>query len=837
MPYKTIDDLDLRGKRAFIRVDFNVPLDKETAKTITSDTRIRAALPTIQRALDAGAAVILASHLGRPEGRSNPRMTLAPVAARLAELLGRPVEMASDCIGPEVKQAAKRLKPGEVLLLENLRFHPGEEANDAAFAQQLAALCDVYINDAFGAAHRAHGSTAGIVKHVSECAAGLLMQKELQYLAMAVSDPQRPYIAIVGGAKISGKIDVIDNFLKLADRVLIGGAMTYTFLKAQGLEVGGSLVEEEKLDLARETMQKAGGKLLLPADHVIAAAFSADAETRTTAVSEPVPAGWMGLDIGPATIAAYEAEIARAKLIVWNGPMHTSVNPGGLFRAQLTRMERVVLRSAMSPANENPPIVGLDASGSGSAEILFTRDENGVVNEGTLHYDVRYNFPGAVTLTGLHIHPGAAGANGPARLRAPLSGANSLVDEDGAGAVAYKVEITAAADLDALGIILANPANAYLNLHTTDNPGGAVRGQLQATTESSFQFSMSSANEVPPIEGLDASAVAKVSLFAVRDAGGEITSGTVIFDANYMFPGSVTFRGFHIHDGEAGVNGPVRINSGLSGSNTVVDEDSVGNLLFAINVGENDAAGIAALRDAVVNPHLHYLNLHSSVNPGGAIRGQLGLPAAPPTILSGGVVNGTFAAGVNMAAPGSIVSIFGANLARFATGAAVVNGSLTTSLAGTSVLFASVPAPLLYVGPGQINAQFPYGLSAGPKSVRIVTSGGSVVGNATARLVVSAVAPSIFAIVNNSNFAPISASSPVAIGGAIAVFTNGLGAGTPAVATGQLPPASPLSTTITMPTATIGGVAAEVAASLLAPGLAGVAQVNVIVAAGTPSGV
>ena len=394
MPYKTIDSLDLRGKKAFIRVDFNVPLD-EQGKTITSDTRIRAALPTIQRAREAGAAVILASHLGRPKGKPNPKMSLAPIAARLGELLGRPVPLAKDCVGPVAEKAAAALKPGDVLLLENLRFHAEEEENDDAFARQLASLCDVYINDAFGAAHRAHASTAGIVSHVPEAAAGLLMEKELEYLAMAVDNPRRPYVAIVGGAKISDKIDVIDNFLKLSDKVLIGGAMTYTFLKAKGLEVGGSLVEDEKLDLARDTMKKAGNKLLLPVDHVIASAFAADAETKIAPVSKPVPSGWMGLDIGPETIRLYQAEIAKAKLIVWNGPM-------GVFEMEAFAKGTLAVAAAVADADA-VSIVG----GGDSEKAIKKAGVGGKISHistgggASLEFLAGEKLPGVVALGGL----------------------------------------------------------------------------------------------------------------------------------------------------------------------------------------------------------------------------------------------------------------------------------------------------------------------------------------------------------------------------------------------------------------------------------------------------
>src|SRR5579862_7808637 len=267
MPKVSIRDLDLKNKTVFIRVDFNVPL-APGGQEITSDKRIRASLPTIQYCLDKGASVILASHLGRPKGKPNPEMSLKPVAARLSELLGKPVAMAPDCVGPAVE--AMLPKSGEVLLLENLRFHAEEEKNDTHFSKQLAALCDVYVNDAFGSAHRAHASTVGMVPFVSEAAAGLLMDKELEYLNKVTKNPARPCIAILGGAKVSDKIEVIQNLMKLVDLLLIGGAMAYTFLRARGEGTGKSLVEEDKLDLARELMREAGDKLLLPVDHVVA---------------------------------------------------------------------------------------------------------------------------------------------------------------------------------------------------------------------------------------------------------------------------------------------------------------------------------------------------------------------------------------------------------------------------------------------------------------------------------------------------------------------------------------------------------------------------------------
>jgi phosphoglycerate kinase len=318
MPYRSVRDLDLKGRRVFIRVDFNVPLEKNSQgqMEITSDKRIKASLPTIQYALEHGAAVILASHLGRPKGKPNPEMSLAPAAQRLGELLGRPVKMAPDCVGP----AVEALKParGEVLLLENLRFHAEEEKNDSEFARKLAAFCDIYVNDAFGSAHRAHASTEGMVRFVPQAAAGLLMEQELKYLGMATTHPQRPCVAILGGAKVSDKIEVIENLGKIVDQLLIGGAMAYTFLRAQNRPTGKSLVEEDKIGLAGKLLSDLKGKLMLPVDHVVVSEIQAGAPNESVAT---IPDGKIAVDIGPKTIAEYSHVLAGAKTVIWNGPM------------------------------------------------------------------------------------------------------------------------------------------------------------------------------------------------------------------------------------------------------------------------------------------------------------------------------------------------------------------------------------------------------------------------------------------------------------------------------------------------------------------------------------
>ena len=311
----SVRDLALKNKRVFIRVDFNVPL-AAGGQEITSDKRIKASLPTIEYCLEQGAGVILASHLGRPKGKPNPEMSLKPVAVRLAELLGRPVKMATDCVGPEVE--AMKPAPGEVLLLENLRYHAEEEKNDPAFSKQLASLCDVYVNDAFGSAHRAHASTEGMTKVVSQAAAGLLMDKELEYLTKATKNPDRPCIAILGGAKVSDKIEVIQNLMKFVDQLLIGGAMAYTFLAAKGEPTGKSLVEADKIDLAKELMASAGDRLVLPVDHIVSEEFKAGAANEAVTT---IPDGKMALDIGPKTVELFSAVIAKSKTIIWNGPM------------------------------------------------------------------------------------------------------------------------------------------------------------------------------------------------------------------------------------------------------------------------------------------------------------------------------------------------------------------------------------------------------------------------------------------------------------------------------------------------------------------------------------
>jgi phosphoglycerate kinase len=329
MPKLSIKDLDLKGKRVFIRVDFNVPLKDGR---IGDDTRLRASLPTVQYALDAGATAVLASHLGRPKGKKNPSLSLRPVADRFGELLGRPVEFVDECVGDEVKRAIDRVHAisspvspaGGALLLENLRFHPEEENNDPQFSAALAALADLYVDDAFGAAHRAHASVEGITHYLQPAAAGLLMERELRYLGHVLDSPDRPFIAILGGAKVSDKIEVIENLLGKVNGLIIGGAMAYTFFKSRGVPIGRSLVEDDKLDAARSIEAHAvsrGVRLALPVDHVVADRVEAGAAHEVLAIGDAKIGDRYGVDIGPATARAYETLLADAKTVVWNGPM------------------------------------------------------------------------------------------------------------------------------------------------------------------------------------------------------------------------------------------------------------------------------------------------------------------------------------------------------------------------------------------------------------------------------------------------------------------------------------------------------------------------------------
>jgi phosphoglycerate kinase len=350
---KSIDQLDISGKKLLIRVDFNVPTDDQG--NITDDTRIRAHLETIRYAMDKGAKVILASHLGRPKGKRNEKYSLKPVAKRLGELLGKEIAFADDCVGEPAEKAVATLKPGDVLLLENLRFHAEEEKNDAGFAKGLAALCEVYIDDAFATAHRGHASNAGITAFVKECGVGMLLKSELDYLRKATVNPDRPVAAIIGGAKVSDKIGVLKNLIEKVDKMIIGGGMAFTFIKAQGYEVGKSLCEIDMLDTAREIMEKAkqkGVKLYLPVDCIIAERAEIDSPVKQTSVQE-IPPDWAGLDIGPATITLFTEALADVKTIVWNGPM-------GLFELEPFSKGTRALAQAVADSDATSIIGGGD---------------------------------------------------------------------------------------------------------------------------------------------------------------------------------------------------------------------------------------------------------------------------------------------------------------------------------------------------------------------------------------------------------------------------------------------------------------------------------------------
>jgi len=384
MNKKTVKDIDLKGKRVFMRVDFNVPM---ADGKVTDDKRIKAALPTIKYVLEQGASLLLASHLGRPKGGPDPEFSLRAASEVLTTLLGTPVKMASDCVGPEVEAMAKELKPGEVLMLENTRFHKGEEKNDLELAKQMAALAEVYVNDAFGSAHRAHSSTEGIA-HFLPAVSGFLMEQELEYLGRAVANPEHPYIAILGGAKISDKILVVETLASKCDKLIIGGGMANTFLAAQGLNMQDSLVEAESLETAKTLLGKLGDKLVLPVDAIIADKFDAEANTQTVDVDK-IPTGWRMLDVGPKTISLYQGTLDGAKLIVWNGPVGVFEMPkfaeGTFALARMLAESKAITvigggdsASAVKKAGVAKQMTHVSTGGGASLEFLEGKELPGV---------------------------------------------------------------------------------------------------------------------------------------------------------------------------------------------------------------------------------------------------------------------------------------------------------------------------------------------------------------------------------------------------------------------------------------------------------------------------
>lgn len=516
--------------------------------------------------------------------------------------------------------------------------------------------------------------------------------------------------------------------------------------------------------------------------------------------------------------------------------LHSTVHPGGAIRGQLEAAQTVTLLAMMNPRNEVPPITNLDASALGVFTAHITRDDNGGITSAEGIFDVDYAFPGAVTFTGLHIHVGAAGVNGPVRIDSGITGANPVVRETGSGNLFYRVEIPLNANtLPVLEALTQAPQNHYLNLHTTVHPGGAVRGQTRSAGLMTFQVPMSPANEVPPVTNLEASGQALVSIRALRSEAGTIEAGYAVFDVNYRFPGAVDFTGLHIHDGLAGANGPVRLDTGITGAASVARATGFGNLTGRVLV--NSALGLASLNSLAVHPERHYLNLHTRVHPGGAIRGQLAEARTLNPVVTGAATVGSHLAA---AAPGGLLSIYGLDLVKVASDLGGWSGStLPVLLNGVEVSIGGRAALLLYVSPGQLNVQVPFETEPGARPIVVRFDG--TASQAAASIQVASVAPFIFTyerggiVVRNADFSLMTPENPAAAGDIVLIYSTGLGQTTPASATGK-PAAFPPAAETARVQVTIGGRAADVLYSIAAPGFVGLYQTAVRVPTGVTPG-
>ena len=519
--------------------------------------------------------------------------------------------------------------------------------------------------------------------------------------------------------------------------------------------------------------------------------------------------------------------------------LHTPEFPGGAIRAQLQRDEMFVLLGQMSNLNEIPAVSDVTASGLGAAHVFVTRNELGEVTRGRVIFDVNYSFSEKQTFTGLHIHRGGADVNGPVTIGTPLSGTNSVQSPDnGTGNLRYVVSVDSLnrAGLDTLDGLSKNPAGFYINLHTSAKPGGVIRAQLRPTTRIAFPLTLLPSNEVPPITGLDASGPSEYSIYVLRNADGTIPAATAVFDVNYRFPGTTEFTGLHIHNGAAGVNGPVVIDSGISGTNSVTSADGIGNLFYFGNVISQ--AGLATVNSLVASPELHYLNLHTRVNPGGVIRAQL---AAANTALPvvNGIISAASAASITTLSPGGLISIYGTNMSKTTTDLRGLSSqSLPVSLNGVRVTIGGKDAPLLFVSPKQINAQVPADVPAGPQNVTVTMSNGT---SANFVVTVAPAAPAIFfdtvggVVVRNSDFGLVRPEKPARAGDILVIYATGLGVTTPAIPPGTLASGPPFAMTAPV-TITVGGQNATVIYSLAAPGFAGLYQIAFRMPSGVSGG-